>query len=142
MKIDRQKVHAKHNGLCAYTGRPLEHDWQVDHVRSKNAWKYYIAGECAQMKSYEQRDARLKEVDNIENLLPALRIVNHYKRSLDLEGFRDYMLTFHLRLQKLPKTTNREKTKERIIYMNKIAELFGIEIDKPFDGKFYFERME
>jgi len=67
--------------------------------------------------------------------------VNHYKRAFDLEGFRGYLLTFHLRLAKLPKTTNREKTKERIIYMNRIADLFGITVDKPFSGIFYFEQI-
>jgi len=137
----RDIVFAKYNGLCAYTGQPLESDWQIDHVKSKNNWKYFVAGECAKMQSYENREKRMKDVNNIDNLLPALRIVNHYKRAFDLEGFREYLLTFHLRLAKLPKTTNREKTKERIIYMNRIADLFGITVDKPFSGIFYFEQI-
>lgn len=138
-KTEREAVRMKFGGLCAYTGRPLESDWQVDHMISKNSWKYQVYAECAQIKSFEQMERRLKEVDNIDNLLPAMRIVNHYKRAFDLEGFRGYMLKFHLRLRKLPKTTSLKETKERIAYMNKVAELFGITTEKPFSGVFYFE---
>lgn len=79
--------------------------------------------------------------DVIENLLPALRIVNHYKRAQDLEYFREYMTDFHKRLAKLPKKTTVERTKNRMIYMNKVADVFGITVDKPFCGKFYFETL-
>lgn len=51
------------------------------------------------------------------------------------------MLNFHLRLAKLPKNTNVKATKKRIIYMNTIADLFDIKIDKPFSGVFYFEKL-
>ncbi len=77
---------------------------------------------------------------DIDNLVPANKIINHYKRSLSLEDFRDYMKTFHLRLAKLPKTTSVEKIKRRIQYMNNIAESFGITTDTPFSGIFYFEK--
>ena len=119
----RQSVFEKHNGLCAYTGKPLGDDWQVDHVNSKHLCNYFGSD----------------DVNNMENLLPACGIVNHYKRAFDLERFRTYMMTFHLRLAKLPKTTRRPKTQRRVEYMMKVAELFGITPDKPFSGKFYFE---
>lgn len=48
-------------------------------------------------------------------------------------------MSFHLRLKKLPKNTKNENTKKRIEYMNDIANMFGITIDKPFNGVFYFE---
>lgn len=135
-KKKRSEVYKKFNGLCAYTGKPLNEDWQVDHATSKYKYSYnaYYSSE-----SVEEVNAKLKEVDNIENLFPALRIVNHYKRSLDIEGFRVYMSNFHLRLAKLPKKTMVERTKKRIEYMNKVAEVFDITPDKPFSGKFYFE---
>ena len=60
-------------------------------------------------KAYEERVC----LNNPDNLLPACRV--HYKRSLDLEGFRSYMKNFHIRLAKLPK----------------VAELFDITPDKP-----------
>lgn len=91
----KEQVNLKFNGLCAYTGKPLDEKWQVDHVIPVCNFGITISPECNSREEYE---ARLKEVDNIENLLPAMRIVNHYKRSLDLEGFRRYMLTFHTRL--------------------------------------------
>lgn len=115
----------KYNGHCAYTGKPLGDDWQVDHVMSK-----YM---CLCRKN--------NEVDSIENVLPAIKIINHYKRSLDLEGFRDYMLSFHKRLNKLPKKIVVYETQRRKDYMFKIAELFDITPEKPFDGKFYFEKL-
>jgi hypothetical protein len=133
----REIVYRKFNGLCAYTGKPLGKDWQIDHMTSKLKHSFYVYD----ASNVEEIRKRRKEVDNIENLLPALRIVNHYKRSLDLEAFRHYMLYFHNRLKKLPKNTNVDKTKKRIEYMTKVADCFGITTDKPFEGKFYFEKI-
>lgn len=125
-KKNRETIKNKFNGLCAYTGKPLGDDWQVDHMTSK--FKHSFSENC-----YE-------EVNHIDNLLPAIGIVNHYKRSLDLEGFRRYMITFHNRLAKLPKKTSVKRTEKRIEYLNKIASLFNISKDKPFDGIFFFEK--
>lgn len=122
----RKLVYDKFNGKCAYTGSDLKDDWQVDHMYSKFKHEYH---------------SQDWDVNNIENLMPAKRRVNHYKRSLDLEGFRSYMSNFHLRLAKLPKKTNVPATERRIQYMNDIADSFGITIDKPFSGVFYFEKL-
>lgn len=134
----RQEVYEKYNGLCAYTGQPLEDDWQVDHVTSKikHTWDtYYKGGDIDSIKE------ELKKVHDIENLLPACRIINHYKRSLDLEGFRRYMTDFHKRLKKLPKKTNVPRTQKRKDYMYRVASLFGITEEQPFCGVFYFETL-
>ena len=119
MKNLKQQIHDKYDGLCAYTGQPLGDDWQIDHIKPK------VMGGS----------------NDLDNLFPALKIVNHYKRCQDLESFRKYMMNFHIRLSKLPKTTRVEKTKKRIIYMNNIASAFGITPEKGFDGKFYFEKL-
>lgn len=132
----RQQVYEKYNGLCAYTGKPLGNDWQVDHITSKVLHSYRVLYNGS---GIDEINERRKEVDNIDNLMPAIKIVNHYKRSLDLEGFRDYMLSFHKRLKKLPKKTIVYETQRRKEYMLKVAELFDITPDKPFNGKFYFE---
>ena len=124
-KAVRQLVYAKYNGLCAYTGKPLDEMWQVDHVIPK----------CMTI----QRDNGVQQHDDIENLLPACRIVNHYKRSLDLDQFRWYMSYFHKRLAKLPKNPIVKRSINRKIYMQEIAELFDITPEKPFSGTFYFE---
>ena len=77
--------------------------------------------------------------DKCANLIIADPPYFEVKGAFDLERFRTYMMTFHLRLAKLPKTTRRPKTQRRVEYMMKVAELFGITPDKPFSGKFYFE---
>lgn len=137
MKNKRQQVWDKYNGKCAYTGKPLGDDWQVDHMTPKvmddNIFKFDATGEVVRLER--------KYINNIENLMPACYIVNHYKRALDLEGFRRYMLTFHTRLAKLPKKTLVPRTERRKRYMLQIAELFDITPDQPFCGKFYFERL-
>ena len=122
----RQAVYDKFGGLCAYTGQPLGTDWQVDHMKPKCNWQWH------QLWNTE-------DIDDLQNLLPAIKIINHYKRGNHLEGFRASMLTFHLRLAKLPKKTQRQQTVRRIAYMRQIADLFGITLEKPFSGKFYFE---
>lgn len=125
-KIDRQAVWDKFQGRCAYTGKPLGDDWQVDHACPKTnyIWHQPWNTEC---------------VDDIKNLLPAIKIVNHYKRGHNIESFRLSMMNFHLRLRKLPKKTMVKKTEKRIRYMRTVAELFDITPDRPFSGKFYFE---
>lgn len=122
----RQSVFEKYNGLCAYTGKQLGDDWQVDHVESKA-----VIGHLGR-----------SEVDRNSNLLPACKIINHYKRALCLEDFRRYMMTFHKRLAKLPKKTSIPATQRRKDYMEKVAELFDITPEKPFSGKFYFETLD
>lgn len=115
-------MYNKFGGRCAYTGKPLGDDWQVDHMEPRFYARMY------------RRDP-----NRPDNLVPALRIVNHYKRCNDLEGFRKYMLSFHERLKKLPKKTRVEKSAKRVQYMIRVAEAFGITVDIPFSGKFYFE---
>ncbi len=135
----REKIRLKFNGLCAYSGKPLGDDWQVDHVQSKinHQYKTFRSG-----LTISEQLAERNKVNHIDNLFPACRIVNHYKRSLDLEGFRQYMKSFHLRLAKLPKNTNVPRTKSRKEYMMKVAEIFSITPEKPFNGTFYFETLE
>jgi len=116
--MKRNVIYEKFGGLCAYSGTPLEEDWQVDHLIPK----------------------RHGGSDDITNLLPVQRILNHYKRSLTLDDFRILWLGgLHKRLAKLPKNPRTEKGQRRKDYLLKVASYFGIEIDKPFSGKFYFE---
>lgn|SRR5574343_203022 len=139
-KTTRKAVFEKYSGLCAYTGKPLGDDWQIDHVISKKKHEYL----CWQKKRNDpdfNYPEELKKADDICNLMPTCRIVNHYKRELDLEGFRLHMKDFHKRLAKLPKNTRVPATERRKQYMYTLADLFGIESDKPFSGVFYFETL-
>ena len=116
--IDRQAVYDKFGGRCAYTGTPLKDDWQVDHIVPK----------------------RIGGTDELSNLLPAQRIVNHYKRALSTELFKTWFLGgLHLRLRKLPKNPRTEKGARRKAYLLEVADAFGITENHPFCGKFFYE---
>lgn len=123
--MNRKEIYDKYDGKCAYTGKDLGEDWQIDHAIPK----CHIIQSCHHIKNH----------NDIENLFPVLKVVNHYKRSMNLEQFRFYMQDFHKRLAKLPKRTQRQQTIKRIEYMNKVADAFDITVEKAFSGKFYFE---
>ena len=107
-KSERQKLYDRFNGHCAYCGREIEYkDMQADHVKPLK-----IGGE-----------------DNVENILPACRSCNHYKSTLDVEGFRKYLSEIHKRLMR-----------DSIPYQ--VAERFGIVEHKTDKVKFYFEALE
>ena len=117
--IDRRAVYDKFGGRCAYTGTLLKDDWQVDHIVPKG----------------------MGGTDELSNLLPAQRIVNHYKRCLDNETFKTWLLGgLHERLRKLPKNPRTEKGARRKAYLTEVVDIFGITPDKPFCGTFYYER--
>ena len=119
--MQRDLILEKYNGRCAYSGKPLRHDWQVDHLVPKS-----MGGN-----------------DNLNNLVPCQKIVNHYKRALPLELFRTWFLGgLHTRLAKLPKNPRTEKSQKRINYLRSVAMEFGITPQKPFSGKFYFETIQ
>jgi 5-methylcytosine-specific restriction endonuclease McrA len=70
VKIDKQKVHAKYGGKCAYCGRKITvKEMQVDHFHAK------IYGGN----------------DDLDNLMPACRDCNNYKYNYSLEQFRRYI---------------------------------------------------
>lgn len=128
MMIDRNAVYNKFNGKCAYSGTPLNEDWQVDHLMPKHMLSFY---------NYDKINP-----DSIDNLMPCQKIINHYKRALWLDDFRNLWLGgLHLRLKKLPKHPRVEKSIKRKKYLLKIADYFDITPDKPFSGIFYFESL-
>jgi hypothetical protein len=130
VKINREKIRAKFGGLCAYTGKPLGDDWEIDHIEP-----------LRNVRVTHTLTAEQAFSDN--NLVLCLKIVNHYKRSLGLEGFRKYMETIHIRLRNMRKkdgTFRTNITDSRYKYVARVAEAFGITQDNPFDGTFFFER--
>jgi 5-methylcytosine-specific restriction endonuclease McrA len=124
-KKDRELVRLKYDGLCAYSGTPLEDDWQVDHYEPliRDPW----TGEPMHPERH-----------SIENMVPAQKIINHYKGSIDAETFRRWLLGgLHERLQKLPKNPRTEKSVKKKAYLLKVAGYFNITPDTPFSGKFH-----
>ncbi len=138
MGINRRAVYEKYGGRCAYCGKPLGDDWQVDHIFPKHL--AHMLGSDVMKKYFK---ITLSDINQIENLIPCQKILNHYKRGLVLEDFRNKWLGgLHKRLSKLPRNPRTEKSKKRKEYMLKIASFFDISPDKPFNGVFYFERRQ
>lgn len=106
-KTEREEVYKKCKGHCAYCGIKIDYkDMQVDHVKPLR-----IGGE-----------------DSIENMLPACRSCNHYKATLDVDGFRKYLSGIHKRLMR-----------DSIAYQ--VAERFEIVKHKSDDVIFFFETL-
>ena len=123
----KKRLYEKFGGRCAYTGQPLGEDWQVDHMTPRQqGWRY-----------------KGVSLDVEGNLVPACKIINHYKRDKDVEGFREYIATLLQRIRGYHKKDGSyKKGKENVCkYLEKVAEMFGISEEKPFDGTFYFERV-
>ncbi len=68
------------------------------------------------------------DVDVIENLVPACRVCNHYKRDWTLEGYRSLLKTITSRLDK--------------VYIYRVAKVYGIVSEHIWEGEFYFEKLE
>nr|DAI43930.1 MAG TPA: RECOMBINATION ENDONUCLEASE VII [Caudoviricetes sp.] len=106
-KKTRLAVYEKCNHRCAYCGCELAYkDMQVDHATP----------------------LRIGGADDISNFLPSCRSCNHYKATLDIEGFRNYLAEIHKRLMR-----------DSVAYQ--VAERFGIVKHDSDDVKFYFEEM-
>jgi 5-methylcytosine-specific restriction endonuclease McrA len=70
MKIDREKVHNKYSGHCAYCGKEIAiKEMEIDHLKPR------IAG----------------GTDDFDNLMPACRDCNNYKYHYSLGLFRNYI---------------------------------------------------
>lgn len=129
----RQKVYNKFNGRCAYSGKELDEKWQIDHVVPRNSHHYVLI---------EMETRQPFDVEHIDNLIPCLRRLNHYKRNHDLEGWRRYLLTLHERLKRLPKNPKVSRSIKHKEYLLDVAAAFGITPETPFNGVFYFESVK
>lgn len=120
----REQVRKKFGGLCAYSGKPLEPDWQIDHITPKEHYRMGLVQ---------------GNPNDIDNLIPVQRILNHYKRCKDLKSWRNYLSTLHLRIAKLPKNPRSPKTIAHKAYLIEVAGYFQITADRPFDGIFFMD---
>lgn len=107
-KETRTKVYEKYGGRCAYCGKKIEYkDMQVDHL--------------IPLGSYTQNGT-----DDFENLMPACRRCNHYKRANSLESWRKM-------IEEIPHKLERDS------YIYKVAVDYGLIEPKPHKVVFYFE---
>jgi 5-methylcytosine-specific restriction endonuclease McrA len=115
-KALRERVYQKFGGHCAYCGSAIAYKaMQIDHYLPQCKEKFY-ARRCK------------KDVHAEENLMPSCRRCNHYKRARTPKQFRELMTSLHERLES--------------IYILKVAVDFGMATIRPFDGKFYFEKLQ
>ena len=115
-KTLREKIYNKFNGHCAYCGKAIAYsEMQVDHYYPQCKSRFYLR--------------RFKiDVHAEANLMPTCRGCNHYKRARTPTQFRELMKSLHERLE--------------TIYILKVAVNFGMANIKPFDGLFYFEKLQ
>ena len=107
---ERMVIYRKFEGHCAYCGMEIEpKEMQVDHVVPLEGWSE-------------------KGEDSLENMFPACRSCNHYKRANTLEGWRKMI-------------ENTPYTLERDCYTYRQAVRFGLVTPKPKRVVFYFEKM-
>ena len=105
--IERKKVFDTYNGHCAYCGtRVTFRGMQIDHVKP-----LAIGGE-----------------DTFENMLPACRSCNHYKATMDVEKFREY-------LSGIPKRVRRDDIAFQV------GERYGLVQVNDVPVVFYFEKV-
>lgn len=126
-KLQREKIHSKYNGRCAYCGAEIHlKDMQVDHIIPQ----YEYAKSIESGFRIPEFLAHLTEVDvnHEDNLNPACRVCNKWKSMHSLEFFRK-------ELQAQVRRLNEYSANYRI------AKMFGQieETEKPI--VFYFEKV-
>ena len=145
-KQERQKVHDKYGGKCAYCGCELQKKWHADHCIPVHRIKKYVGGDYLNKETgepatemdliegnYKVTKRVLKpagflkpENDCFENMMPSCPSCNIYKHSADLETFR-FILT----------NTINGLNKYNAQY--KFAKRYGLITETNIDVKFYFE---
>lgn len=125
-KAMRQKVYDKYHGHCAYCGKEIGYkDMQIDHIVPVMKSYYGIKEEAERVR----RMIADGSLNGIDNLMPACRACNFYKSMNDIERFRQRILT------ELEHTC-------RSTFQTKLAMQYGMISYKPWDGKFYFEKIK
>lgn len=115
-KAERETVYAKMDGHCAYCGCEITmREMQADHV--------------IPMEFYKSYKAIGKDIDTIENMLPACRSCNHRKSTLSVDQFREA-------IERWPAILARDS----VTYKNAVR--FGMVEPHPHKVTFYFERKE
>ena len=105
-KADREAIYDMYAGHCAYCGEKITlKDMQVDHMQP----------------------LRKGGADELSNMVPACRSCNHYKSTLTVDQFREYLSRIHSRL-----------LRDSVAY--RVAERFGIVKYHPDPIVFYFEK--
>lgn len=123
-KAERQQVHDKFGGLCAYCGGELPERWHVDHLEPVRRDLNISAGRLVS----SQTDCQHPDRHRPENLMPACPPCNISKGPMDLEVWRAW-LKKHVDSLNLYQKTYR------------MAKAYGLVQETGADVVFYFERL-
>lgn len=134
-KEERQAIHDKYGGKCAYCGDPLVKGWHADHLLPViRDWDFVLDenGErimCEKTYQYKKKSRmRYPERDVFENKIPACASCNVNKHQMDIEGFRNLIIGF-IRSLNLRST------------QYKLAKRYGLVQETDAKVVFYFETL-
>jgi len=120
--IDRVAVHNKYDGHCAYCGKQITiKEMQVDHAIPK--FHYNPTHDCLVVDGRKFIDYGLHD---FQNLMPACRVCNNWKRTWTIEEFKHEI---EMQIERLRKYSAPFRLVER----------FGIVKTENFSIVFYFE---
>lgn len=125
MKLDRQKIHEKYNGRCAYCGCEITiKEMQVDHVIPQSNFYWHTRANNYFVPDFLKH---VDEVNHPDNLMPTCRACNFYKGEFSLSTFRNQLAT--------TLKANIEKP-----FQFRLGLKYGMVEIKEWDRKFYFEK--
>jgi len=128
MKPNRQKVHEKYNGHCAYCGIVIAiKDMQVDHLIPQRNYVWQLKNNF-KIPPFLMH-LTFSDVNHIDNLMPTCRSCNGFKSTFDLDLFRSEVSEQINRLRRSKPTF-------------RLAERFGLIECRPKEIVFYFETLQ
>ncbi len=127
MKPNRNVIHQKYNGHCAYCGVSIDiKAMQVDHIIPQRNYEWHLRNEH-QIPPFLSH-LSLNDINHIDNLMPACRSCNGFKSTFHLELFRSEVQEQVKRLRQYKPTFN-------------LAERYGLIECKVKAVVFYFESL-
>lgn len=117
MKVDRNRIHQKYGGRCAYCGKKVKlTDMHVDHIIPKSTYKFHMETKHKVPKFLTHLQEG--DVNHYDNLNPSCSVCNLQKLNYSLEDFRNELTSLMDYLQnnsrrfKLAKQYNFVQTKK------------------------------
>lgn len=119
MKINRTEIYQKYEGKCGYCGEDItEKEMQIDHIVP--IYRNHSLQDLTKMNI-------IRGTNNLNNLMPACKSCNNFKKTLTLEKFR-------IEMQKQVERANKYSVNYRF------AKKFGLVKETNIDVVFFFEK--
>lgn len=124
-KQQREKIHLKYNGRCAYCGCEITlKQMQIDHIIPQREFLYHVRNKW-NIPDFLNHLTEF-DVNHDDNLNPACAVCNKWKSAYNLELFRS-------ELSEQVKRLNAYSSNYRI------AKRYGLVSETPKPIEFYFE---